>query len=322
MTKTFDFDFLQNNLKEFRIQKISKGKILACVSGGVDSVVMLDHLVQISQKLKDLEVQCAYFHHGKTGNKKTDSYRNRAQKFVAKLCADYCVTFHTNQAGRSSSQQSEDQMRKTRWEYLSQISGTDWIATAHHSDDLAETLIMRLIRGTGAQGLQTLQFLEQNKLRPLIRWTKEDVLKYAHIKKLSYIEDPSNKSNRYFRNWIRNKWLKELESYQKGSSRAFKNSLLKVREDLLSRQDQNWSLFVTPMGIERQSFLFLNKAEQRAILATYLRTMNVENYKTTHIDEILKRLDSPQKNITFELLKCIWTIDTKHISAKKKSGLG
>jgi tRNA(Ile)-lysidine synthase TilS/MesJ len=171
------------------------------------------------------------------------------------------------------------------------------------------------------QGFHTLQFLEKNKLRPLIRWTKEDVLKYAHFKKLQYIQDPSNKSNLYFRNWIRNKWLMDLEKRQKGAMRTFKNSLLKVRDDLLSHHQHDWGRFLTSSGIERNSFLFLNKAEQRAILATYLRSMNVENYKTTHIDEILKRLDSSQKNITFELLKCIWTIDTKHISAKKKSGL-
>lgn len=322
MIKTLDYEKLKQSLQQFQVRKI-EGRVLVAVSGGVDSMVMLDQLLKIQKKYKKIQLACAYVHHGQTGNRITDSYRKKSFEFVQKTCESLGLEFHTNKVKKVSRDQSEDQLRSIRLKFLEGVSGFDYIATAHHQDDVAETLLLRLIRGTGSQGLQVLDFQEGRWVRPIIFWTKEDVLKYAHKARLSWVEDPSNKSDKYLRNWVRNTWLKDLETRQKGGAQNLKNSLLRVREELASSQMalDDLSRHIEGDRIQKTSFLYLNRSEKKTVLAQYLRSRGIRGYGGTHIDEILKRLDSPRKNITFELLKCIWTIDTEHILAQKKSGL-
>ncbi len=320
MIKKFDFDLLQANIKEFHNRQLTHKKILVAVSGGEDSVVLMDHLYEMKKKIPTLHIDCLYVHHGLTGNKNIDAYRDSCRDLVEKISDHYGCQFFTNTPQKVSDKQSEQSLRNMRHAiFKSYLDTYDFLATAHHQDDVVETLLIRLIRGTGAQGLATMSYLDGAMLRPLIHWTKEDVSKYAQKKKLKFLADPSNDDTRYLRNWIRQNWLKDLDAYKPGSLKSFKRSLLQLKETLAEESRKTYldplERAIEPDGIKKSAFLFLNKAEQRALLALYLNKMNMKNYKTTHLDEILKRLDSPRKKLTFELLKCRWTIDTEHISA-------
>ncbi len=90
--------------------------------------------------------------------------------------------------------------------------GADWIATGHHADDRAETVIMRLLRGAGPRGLAVLPARAEKLLRPMIRARRADVLAHLHRHAVPYTEDPSNQDRRYLRVRVRREVMPLLES--------------------------------------------------------------------------------------------------------------
>ncbi len=319
MIKKFDYDQIQKSIKDFQRFKLTESKILIAVSGGLDSVVLLDHLLEIQRYLPSLVIGVLHYHHGITGQRATDAFRNKAQEFVRVLVEKQDVLFVTNTPNKNKLR-SEEQLRDKRLHFYDQnlmAAGFDRIATAHHADDQFETQVMRLIRGSGPQGLKAMDYVTPQKIRPLLGWSRSEILVYAKKKKLKWIEDPSNKNKIHFRNWMRNKWFKDLEKMRPGSLKTFRESLRILSQSLEETKGFESSDWITDFGVKREAFVFLNKAEKRSLLAFYFKNLNLRNYKITHIDEVLKRLDSPQKVITFELLKCRWTIDTQHISAER-----
>lgn len=180
-------------------------KIVLAISGGIDSVVLLHMIANDIDRVRSRlflnsswpgDFVVAHFNHGIRG-----AEANRDEAFVKTLGDKYGVGVVVGH-GRLGSDCSEEQARRSRYDFLFKVAGGNGIVVlAHHADDLIETAVMNLIRGTGWRGLAP---MSQNQIvRPLLSWTKTDIAQYAMEHNLSWVEDSTNDSMGYFRNRIR-----------------------------------------------------------------------------------------------------------------------
>ncbi len=181
--------------------KISEGKYVVAVSGGVDSVVLLDLL----HELPHVELMVAHFDHGIREDSAEDA------RFVAELAASYNLPFYSirEELGPHA---SEAVAREARYAFLRRLKdrhGAIAIMTAHHQDDVLETMILNVLRGTGRRGLSPMS-AESDIIRPLLDVTKNDLLRYATGKGLAWREDSTNTDLRYKRNAVREEVMKSL----------------------------------------------------------------------------------------------------------------
>jgi len=179
--------------------KLPDARYVVAVSGGVDSVVLLDCLVASNPELvNEGKLTVAHYDHGI----RQDSIKDAL--FVEELAEKYGLQFVVGHGGLGSSA-SEETARKARYQFLNLVkeqNRAEAIITAHHQDDVIETAYINLIRGTGRKGLTSLKS-RPGILRPLISKDKIEVLEYAKNKNLSWREDSTNKDDKYLRNRVR-----------------------------------------------------------------------------------------------------------------------
>jgi tRNA(Ile)-lysidine synthase len=191
------------------------GMVLACVSGGVDSMCMLDALLEISEP-RGFAVAAAHYNHKLRGDES-----DRDEAFVAGHCAGRGVECHVGRAGESI-RGGEDASRKARYAFFEKcadglvaaraVAGDVRIATAHTADDNAETMLMNLARGAGSSGLSGIPPRRGRLIRPLLGATRAEVLEYASMQGIPYVEDSTNKLDAYTRNRLRHTVVPVLKS--------------------------------------------------------------------------------------------------------------
>lgn len=289
-------------------------RILVALSGGVDSVVLLKVLTKIHKTSK---LGAFYFHHGAATNL---DYRNEAQLFCKKLCKKLDIEFFTEQAILPL--KTEAECRQARYAAIEKVMRNNHfaiLATGHHRDDLLETRILRLIRGTGLQGLSAMHFFKANIFRPLLAQGKEDLKKYLRDEKLKSCEDPSNDSLDPLRNWLRQEWLVALEKRQPGGKASLARSLETITSEWEGRERgsfENENEVNKTQGLSRAYYLTLPPQEQRRLLAHYLYTLGRRDFSQAHLEEIQKRLDNSQRVITFKVGGCRWEINAEQIKVQ------
>lgn len=297
-------------LKKLQEEFGPKGHYLLAVSGGVDSVVMLEILSRIQAAL-DWKITVAYVHHGKAESAVQEAYRDQAQQLVEKLANEKDFDFVTNYEDKNSFiGGSEEALRRFRYSYFKKWVGEKSITAvllAHQSGDLLESQLIQLIRGTGISTSKTESFA---KIRPLAECTKEEILVYAKENNLVWLEDPSNQETGTLRNWLRSEWLPQLERYREGSLESFSRSL-----ELLWNHCENANeilfnkrLWISHKEVSRQEFLQLSLMDQRRVIAAMMNNAGAKNYALGHIKEVLKRLDTDQKELSFTVAKSTWHI--------------
>lgn len=166
-------------------------RFIVAVSGGVDSVALLDMLARLSEH----ELVVAHFDHGI----RTDSAEDAA--FVAGLAEKYGLSFEMLRE-ELGAKASEELARNRRYEFLRNLADKYGarIVTAHHADDAIETVAINLTRGTGWRGLAA---LDSDIVRPLLHLHKNEIKDYAKKNSLTWREDSTNKSDAYLRNRLR-----------------------------------------------------------------------------------------------------------------------
>jgi tRNA(Ile)-lysidine synthase len=181
---------------------VKPGKYIIAVSGGVDSMVLLDILAD----RPGLQLIVAHFEHGM----RDDSDRDR--QLVEQAAAHYKLPF-VCEHGKLGAGASEATARQARYAFLRRIKAeaqTDAIVTAHHQDDLIETAIINILRGTGRKGLSSLQS-SADIVRPLLRWTKRDIYDYAaQHPGITWHDDSTNQNDAYLRNYVRHHIINSL----------------------------------------------------------------------------------------------------------------
>ncbi len=174
---------------------------MVAVSGGIDSVVLLTLL----RGNPSLQLVVAHFDHGI----RSDSAEDTA--FVAGLAKLYELEFVAGY-GQLGPDASEDTARRHRYAFLEDVRarhGAAAIVTAHHQDDVIETALLNIVRGTRRRGLVSLQSTDSIK-RPLLGVTKDEIRDYAVLHKLEWVEDSTNLEMKYARNRVRAQLYKHL----------------------------------------------------------------------------------------------------------------
>ena len=188
-----------NKLRAFLKEQalLSPGdKVIAAVSGGADSVAMLFALYLLRDEL-GITLEAAHFNHHLRG-----AESDRDEAFVTDFCGRYCIPLHLG-SGRivSGKKGLEAAARDARYAFLRSLPGK--VATAHPADDNAETVLMRLIRGTGLKGLGAIAPVSGNVIRPMLTVTRDDVEAFLEEYALPHVEDSSNAEDDFLRNRIR-----------------------------------------------------------------------------------------------------------------------
>ena len=172
--------------------------MLAAVSGGPDSLALLELLAGSAAALQ-LEVVVAHVDHGIAPESGTVA--TRVGDHAARLGLAYCQ--EALALGPSAGETQARAARRQALERLRVRAGADWIMTAHHADDQAETVLMRVLRGTGPAGLAGMQPRSGTILRPLLPFRREELARYLLDKGVASWADPANADLRHDRSWIR-----------------------------------------------------------------------------------------------------------------------
>ncbi|MCC6319261.1 MAG: tRNA lysidine(34) synthetase TilS [Gemmatimonadaceae bacterium] len=173
----------------------SHDRLLLAVSGGLDSMCLLALVAERLTGRRDVCV--ATFDHG-SGPRATE-----AAQFVVERARAAGLAVHSGRAGSVAS--TEAAWREARWRFLRERAAAHdaVVVTAHSADDQLETVVMRILRGTGARGLAGLLANTPGVARPFLETRRSDLAELASDRELAWVEDPSNADRRFFRNRVR-----------------------------------------------------------------------------------------------------------------------
>lgn len=184
------------------------GCIVVGVSGGPDSMCLLDVMAKIAKK-ENLMVIVAHVNYGLRG---ADS--DKDQKLVEKTAEKYGFACEVKVCAEDIAH-NENAWRTLRYEFFDEVRGrhdADVVAVAHNKNDQAETLLLHLLRGSGLAGLSGMQVCSSRGVtRPLLAVSRQDILEYCEKNDINYRTDASNESDVHMRNNIRNNLLPYLQ---------------------------------------------------------------------------------------------------------------
>jgi tRNA(Ile)-lysidine synthetase-like protein len=251
---------------------------VVAVSGGVDSMVLLDVL---RQKPK-LELVVGHFDHGI----RKESVQDR--KLVQRVAANYGLPFVYARGGLGS-KASEALAREARYAFLRKVKeeqGAKAIITAHHQDDMLETAIMNLLRGTGRKGLSSLKS-QGDLVRPLLDWSKKDIREYAEEHKLTWNEDATNADERYLRNYIRHNLVSRFSKEGREALLARIRQAAKMNEQIDALLAKDLAAQPAQDELNRSWYLQLPYAVASEMMAAWLRRNGIMQFDRHLIDRLV-----------------------------------
>ena len=256
---------------------IEPGKYVIAVSGGVDSTVLLDVLARQHK----VELVIAHFDH----SIRKDSVEDRL--LVQVLADKYGLPFVFNEL-KLGSNVSEAKAREKRYEFLRSVQKqyqAKGIITAHHQDDVLETAVLNLLRGTNRRGLSSLKSTASTK-RPLLDVPKSEIIDYAKSHNLKWREDSTNLDDKYLRNYIRHQILPHFKSEHRQQLLTILSQAKQINQKI---DDELSQIFLNGEGsrLDRQWFLKLPHATAKDIMAAWLRYNNVRNINRSSLDRLV-----------------------------------
>ncbi|MBI4648544.1 MAG: tRNA lysidine(34) synthetase TilS [Bacteroidia bacterium] len=268
-------------------------RLLIAVSGGIDSVVLLDLIVKAG--FKTGIAHCNFKIRSKESDHDEKFVRNLAKKYGLPV---YINHFNTKKYAKEKGISVQMAARELRYEWFEQIrqeKNFDYIVIAHNRDDVAETFLLNLARGTGIRGLTGIKNKSGKIVRPLLFSTRKEIEKYCRFNNLSYREDSSNKSEKYSRNLVRHKIIPLFNKLNPD----FSNTIIKNSEHL-SEIQQIFNNTITEKlhktFITNDNNIFeINIPKIRALqpLQTYLfEFLRLYNFTSSVTEKIIKSLDS------------------------------
>lgn len=190
---------------------ISNCKILLAISGGRDSMTLLNAMLRLRQEY-NIKLGVAYVNH----NLRDDSYDE--QKFIANTVSSIDnIEFYEHIVDKKYWEQNknsiEEKARKIRYDFFEKVAADynfDYIATAHHLDDKIETFFINLLRGGGVETLCSIRQINGKIIRPLLNISRDEINQYISQNGIKFIDDYTNNQNDYLRNKIRHNIIPQL----------------------------------------------------------------------------------------------------------------
>jgi len=224
-------DKVRKTLSEYRMIRTGD-KVVVAVSGGPDSVCLIHILNELKGEFQ-IELAVAHFDHGlRPEQDKSETL------FVKALAEKLGLPFDTSKAGDALSNKDnslEERARDERYKFLELTRAgrsAQKIALGHNLNDQAETVLMRLLRGSGPAGLAGIPPVRDGVIiRPLIEITRQEIEEYLLVRGIESATDPSNRDTRFLRNRIRHRLLPLLTTFQPRIVEILGNSSRIIRED-------------------------------------------------------------------------------------------
>ncbi|MDG2061184.1 MAG: tRNA lysidine(34) synthetase TilS [SAR86 cluster bacterium] len=278
-------------------------RIGVAFSGGLDSHVLLD---LITKSVNKSSIYALHVNH------KVSNSSDLWEKHCAEIADDLGVHFISWQIpSKLNEHLNEESLRDKRYAFLCDwAESRDVICTAHHQDDQSETILFRLIRGSGINGMKGIpkKTIYKNKsiLRPLLGVTKENIKKYAIQNKLNWVEDDTNLDLRFDRNFIRKKILPIVEerwpSYQ-DSFKRFSERARDTQEILNDIADQDIQMTqedkLAKLSISKLKKL--NKSRMRNLLHRWVWLITQKYVESKIINKICENIILSGDNISSEV---------------------
>ena len=224
-----------------------QAKFLLAVSGGVDSMVLMSLF-----KDQNLDFEVAHINYGLRGIESEAD-----ENLVQKICTENKTPFHLYKVSAKDEKPKnsiQNWARDLRYDFFRKIlqqEKIDFIVTAHHLNDQLETFIINLSKASGIKGLTGIPANENQNLRPLLHFSKEEIYHFAKENKIEFREDLSNQKNDYLRNFIRNEITPHLLevndhflenfgkslSYLKDTKNFVEEKIVEIEKEITSEKD-------------------------------------------------------------------------------------
>ena len=280
--------------------------IVIAVSGGPDSMALLN-LLNVIKKEKNIKIICAHVNHN----------LRKESKAEAKMVKDYCKQksiIYEYMEIKEYKGNTENYAREKRYEFFENLLkkyNSKYLFTAHHGDDLIETVIMRLIRSSSLKGYSAFSEITEKKdykiYRPLITKTKEEIFNYVKNNNLPYAIDKTNDSDFFTRNRIRKYILPRLKEENKNvhlKFLEFSKTLNETEKYLKKQTEKALSKIYIAKKIDINSFKKEDLLVQKRIIHHILNETykeNITKIKDVHVNNILSTVKNSTSNSKINL---------------------
>ena len=294
-----------NMLVEFiNSLNIGNNSIIVACSGGPDSMFLL-----YSLKNMGYNVICAHVNHNVRIESK-DEY-----KFLEKYCNEQNIIFEGIEIKKyKKGKFSEEEAREFRYKYFEEIVKkyhAKYLFTAHHGDDLIETILMRIVRGSSLKGYRGFDIITKKNnyeiIRPLVYMTKEDIEKEIDKLKIPYVIDKTNYEDVHTRNRYRHYMLPFLKKEDKSVHLKFLKFSKKIDEcnSYFERElDKMYLKVYDDSSINIKEFMSIDSYLQKKIIEKVLSYMYPDNLylvSDIHIDSIINLINNTKDNAQIDL---------------------
>ena len=281
--------------------------VVIALSGGPDSMVLCDLLIKLRKEI-NINIVCAHVNHGLRKESEDEKV------FVEKYCEGNNIIFEYMKIESYKKGFNEKEARNIRYEFFDEVVNKykcKYLLTAHHGDDLIETILMRIGRGSNLKGYSGFSIKSKRHnyelLKPLIYYTKEDIMNYINKNNIPYVVDNSNDKDEYTRNRYRHKVLPFL----KEEDRNIHNKYIKFSELLLEydnyvecKVNESITHVYKDKVIDIPKFLDLDELIKKRVLNNILYSIygdDITLVSDTHINDILELINSDRSNISINL---------------------
>ena len=276
-------------------------KLILAISGGLDSMVLLELLTSTDL---DLEIIVAHCNFQLRGEEADQDQAFVEQIALEKKVAFLTINFDTETYAKENKLSIEEAARDLRYNWFEKIrkeTSSNLIVTAHHLNDNTETLLFNITKGTGIKGLRGMLPKRGKIIRPMLEISRTEILKFAENNNIKYREDSSNNSLKYTRNLIRKNIIPELEKINTNFAKTQLKHFERFREiellysDILQKIKNN--LFQEKKG---DYYISINKLLQYRGYKTLLFELMAEyNFSNLQIEDVLSVLDSKESGKIF-----------------------
>lgn len=290
------YSFFSNNIED-------EEYVVVGVSGGVDSMVLISLL---NNKTKS-KIVCAHVHH----NLREES--DEELEFVKEYCTNNGIIFEFTKLEYENkfNEKTAREMRYSFFERILNKYNSKILLTAHHGDDLIETILMRLVRGSTLKGYSGIEMISERIsykiLRPLLFTSKEEIYKYAKTFNVPFREDMTNTKDDYTRNRYRKyilPFIKEENSQAHLKFLDYSNELLENYYFIDKIIDNEYERVVINNKINIEDFNLLETFIKKSILKKYLFNIynnDIEKINTTHVTILLDFILNGDTNTSLDL---------------------
>jgi tRNA(Ile)-lysidine synthase len=288
------------------------GKYWVGFSGGADSTALLQAMHECRERLPS-PVHAIHFHHGLQSE--ADAWQEHCRNFCAERDLPYrAERLQIDSGGKSS---PEEAARNSRYRAVAALLGREEMyLTAHHAEDLAETLFLNLMRGSGVEGLAgipALRNLDQGWVaRPLLEMRRLDLEAYLRQRNIAWLKDPSNADTSFDRNYLRRELFPLLEQRWPGLvrrlSRTARNARITAGAMAMFIESQSGDLIRDRLKMPLHKLLELDPEMQTLILRQWLRRHEVPALPEQRLREFLKQLSAASSESRAEVQWDGWVI--------------